>query len=58
MFRSLTGRLFARHTFDKDLALYDLMCGFTLHHALARKCLTALGAGAIAGRMVLRDTFD
>tara|TARA_Y100001934_G_C12302335_1_gene750588 strand:+ start:1164 stop:1340 length:177 start_codon:yes stop_codon:yes gene_type:complete len=58
VFRSLTGRLFARHTFGKDLALYDLMCGFALHHALAGKCLTALRAGAIACRMVLSDAFD
>ena len=58
MFRSSTGRLFARHTFGKDLALYDLMCGFALHHALAGKCLTALVTGAVAGRMVFCDAFD
>lgn len=52
------GRLFSRHSFGKDLALNDFMRRFALHHALPSKFLTALGAGAVAGRVVFYNALD
>ena len=52
------GALLSRHTLGKDLALNNFMRRLAFHHALSSKFLTALGAGAIARRVVFRNALD